>query len=140
MERPRVVPGVAGREAKPNKKRDANEAEAAVVKKIKDIQASQVNTVARLQPNSGATAGKPGDAVIGWGTNEFLVDMKSTVYERIYVTVDMLRKIKSEAKTQNKRPLIILDYKNNPDSMRYFAVLPLNDLCVLLDMINQETE
>ena len=125
----RTPPNVNNRSNKPGIKRDSIEAE----KKVAEY-------IVRLQPASGATPGKPGDITFSHGVHDFLIDSKSTETGRIGVTTSMLQKIKSEAASQNKIPSLLLDYVNSPESIRYWAVIPLHILCKLLDEVHKKEE
>lgn len=76
----------------------------------------------KRQIASGAIAGNKGDVK----TKKWLVDLKETNSFQILVTVEMLRKIMTEASGMGKEPAIVIRFNNAKNMEKEYAIVPVD--------------
>lgn len=85
---------------------------------------------ARLQPNSGATAGFKGDMKLTKGKNRFLIESKTTLDASISVKLEWLVKITEEARAKAMTPALLFSFvlpngRPAPNAETEWVAMPL---------------
>lgn len=81
----------------------------------------------KVTPRSGGFWSNPGDVK----TDEFLIDSKTSIHDRFSIPVKMWKKVRKEALTSQRMPLLSLEYGKT--ERVEVVVLDRNDFITLLD-------